>query len=381
MKGPTTTPSRSKGAFDFDSPIFDVDAIDLTGESELPAAPSSGTLEDFGSPHRLYTGDATSNSESAKRGKKRKSDEYKSDLLSPRRHAPKVRSPRISSKATTPKENDLAGIQPASPTVRAAKPSVWQSPAGRRDRLESRVIADSDDDDDELFVGWQDDDPVINNAASNMDRLNGHNTDESPNQPTTTSSFARQESPIRSAPSPVNRASPRKDPARATYPSPFPPSSQAKPDEVISKILALSQNSLCDKIKEFKNTLTKNSEIVFQRAMEGMPALDLITANKTLKDRIEAVEQLKVEKAAYKACESKKNDLKQAVMQVILQGDDPSSMNELAESRAVSAELGQREEVMRGLLARADISNMSSECSAAETTTYVTKRTIPTVLS
>ena len=339
----------------------------MTGECELPAAPSSGALEDFGSPHRLYNGSAASNSESAKRGKKRKSDEYKSDLLSPRRHAPKVRSPRASSKTTISKET-----RPPSPTVHAAKPSEWQLPTGSHDPPESRVIADSDDDDDDdLFVGWQDDDPVINGAVPNADQLKGHNANESPIRPKTISSFARQESPTGNDSAPVSKASPQKHSASATYPSPFPSSSQAKPDEAISKTLDLSQDSLCDMIKEFNNNLTKNSEIVFQRAMEGIPALDLIAVNKTLKDRIEAVEKLKVEIAAYKACESKKNNLKQAVMQVILQGDDPSSMNELTESRAVSTELGQREDVMRGLLARADISNMNAGSSAAETTRYV----------
>lgn len=377
IKEPTTTPSRSKDVFDFDSPIFDVDAIDLTGEYELPAAPSSGTLEDFGSPRQLHNGNDAPISESAKRGKKRKSDEYKSDLLSPRRHAPKVRSPRVSSKPTTTKEIDLVETPPASPTVSATNPPEWQLPTGRRDGLESRVIADSDDDDDDdLFVGWQDDDPVTDDVVPNTDRLNGHATNEPPNRPETTS-FSGHEPEIRNDPAPVNKGPLQNHVASATYPSPFPSSSQAKPDEAIFKLLAISQDSLCEMVKEFRNTLTKNSEIVFQRAMEGIPALDLITGNKTLKDRIEAIEELKVEIAAYKACESKKNDLKQAIMQVILQGDDPSSMNELAESRAVSTELGQREETMRGLLARADIPNIRPECSAAETTRYVFKQINP----
>lgn len=371
----TTTPNRSKDVFDFDSPIFDVDAIDLTGESELPVAPSSGTLEDFGSPRQLYNANAVPSSESAKRGKKRKSDEYKSDLVSPRRPPPKVRSPRASSKATATNEIDLVASPPVSPAVPATKPPEWQLPMGRRNSPESRVIADSDDDDDDLFVGWQDDDPVTNGVAPGTERPNDKTSDEQLNQSQTTS-FAEYESEIRNDPTPLNRASPQQHPASASYPSPFPSSSQAKPDEGISKILAISQDFFCNMVKEFRNTLTKNSEIVFQRAMEGIPALDLIAVNKTLKDRIEAIEKLKVEIAAYKACELKKNNLKQAVMQVILQGDDPSSMSELAESRAVSTELGEREKVMRDLLARADIPNMDPECSVANTKRYVLKKII-----
>lgn len=121
---------------------------------------------------------------------------------------------------------------------------------------------------------------------------------------------------------------------------------------------------------ELKNTLTKNSEIVYQQAMEGVPALDLIAVNKTLKDQVEAIEQLKKEKTTYKHRESKKNDLKKALMRVILQGDDPSSMPELAESRVVSAELGQIEETICGLLSQIDILRMIPDSSGTEAARY-----------
>lgn len=368
--GPATTPSRTKRTVD-----VEVDAIDLTGESELPAAPSSGTLEEFGPPHRLWIEDAAYREEPEKRGKKRKSNEYKSDLLSPRRHTPKARSTLASNKPAAFKESDLTRKQHVSPTPHTTKQPERQPPVHRRDRLESRVIADSDEEDlfDELM---QDDDPIMDHdeglypVFSKEDRLHGHDADGSPKRPKTTPSLAKENPPVQNASSPTKRASSQKPQKSPSIHFPFPSSSQPKPDETVSKILSLSDETLSGIMMELKNTLTKNSEIVYQQAMEGVPALDLIAVNKTLKDQVEAIEQLKKEKTTYKHRESKKNDLKKALMRVILQGDDPSSMPELAESRVVSAELGQIEETICGLLSQIDILRMIPDSSGTEAARY-----------
>lgn len=360
--------------------MVDVDAIDLTGESELAAAPSSETLEEFGSPHRLWTEDAAFRTGPEKRGKKRKSDEYKSDLLSPRRHVPKARSPLASNNSAAFKEPALAQKQPVSSNSHLARQPERQSSVHCRDRSENRVIADSDDDENDLFDRWvQDNDPIVDHDEAlypvlpKDNRLNGHKADGSPKQPKTMPSLVKEKSLAGNASLPTKKPSPQKQQESPPIPFPFPSSSQPKPDETVSKILALSDGALCRIITEFKNTLTKNSEIVYQQAMEGVPALDLIAVNRTLKDQTEAIEQLKKEKRAYKICESKKNDLKKALMQVILQGDDPSSMSELAESRVVSAELGQIGETIRGLLSRANILHMISDSSVRATARYAKK--------
>lgn len=373
---PTTTPSKPKQKIELKSPLLDIDAIDLTGDAEPPVASSSGTLEEFGEPHRLWTEEAAFRREPLeKRGKKRKSDEYKSDLLSPRRHAPKVRSPLASSKSANPKESSASPTKShlhSSPTKQRGQ----QSPVHCRNRSEARVIADSDDDGDDSFDGWiQEDDSIWENndalyPALPQEAVDNHGVGRSPKkEPSLTSamSFNKSHSPIRNSPSPTKKSSPKRQetpqPWRPIEPSPSTKlsSSQAKPDESVMKFLALSDDSLGRIALELKNSLTKNSETVYEQAMEGVPALELVAANKTLKDRIEAVGQLKQEKIAYKTCESKKNDLKKALMQVILQGDDPSLMPELVDNRAVSAELAQIEGKMRRLLPRAEISNMASD--------------------
>jgi len=371
---PATTPIRPKQISGFDSPTLDIDAIDLTGDIELPAAPSSGTLEEFGEPHRLWTADAASRKEpEEKRGKKRKSDEYKSDLLSPRRHAPKVRSPLISSKSAASK--DLAPS--VSPIERRHTPS---SPAKQRARTEDRVIRDSDDEgDDDLFDDWMpEDDPILEKddglypVLPREDHSDNHEdagTWESPMR-TSAPSFNKDDSPTPAIRSPVKRLSPRKQGSperKPTYSSPLPTSSQAPQDENIVKFLELSVDSLSNAVAELRDSLTRNAEIVYQQAMEGIPALELIAINKTLKGRIEAIEQLKQKRIARKTCQSRKDNLKRSLIRAISEGNDPSTMPELAESRAVSAELAQIEEAMRDLVSRAGILDMAPNSLALTT--------------
>lgn len=69
--------------FDHYDPLIDIDEIDLT-ENLGEHTSSSATVEAFGEPRRLWREDSASRVEPLrKRGKKRNSDEYKADLLSP----------------------------------------------------------------------------------------------------------------------------------------------------------------------------------------------------------------------------------------------------------------------------------------------------------
>ena len=378
---PTATPTRPHQTFDSE---LDIDAIDLTGDSELPTAPSSGTLEEFGEPRRLWTEESAFRTDPLeKRGKKRKSEEYKSDLLSPRRHAPKTRSPLVSSKSAVPKEPDPIQIPPPSPSP--TKKRGQQSPVHYRGGFE---IADSDDDgEDDIFDGWvQDEDPMLEDDEGLYPALpkESKSEDDGPRKrlaQKSAPSLDKEDPPIRNTRSPTKKPSPKKQASlqksQSTNLSPFgtkQSSSQATPDEGIMNFLNLSDDSLSQIILDLRNTLTKNSEIVYQQAMEGVPALELIAVNKTLKDRIEAVEQLKQEKTGYQACESKRDHLKKVLIQVISQGDDPSSMPELAESRAVSTELGQIEGRIRGLLSRAAIPHIIPSHSSTATPMSATEQ-------
>jgi bloom syndrome protein len=81
----TTTPYKDSMSNERD-PVIDIDEIDLTETLEAHTS-SSATIEAFGEPKRLWREDSASRVEPLqKRGKKRASDEYQSDLLSPIPH-------------------------------------------------------------------------------------------------------------------------------------------------------------------------------------------------------------------------------------------------------------------------------------------------------
>lgn len=88
------SPREDKGTYKLDSrrgnrtplnaytPAHDVDSIDLTGDLSNQTS-TSGTIEAFGEPRQIWREDSASRKEPiSKRGKKRKSDEYRSDLVS-----------------------------------------------------------------------------------------------------------------------------------------------------------------------------------------------------------------------------------------------------------------------------------------------------------
>jgi bloom syndrome protein len=84
----TKTPYADDVFDDYD-PVIDIDEIDLTETLEEHTS-SSATVEAFGEPRRLWREDSASRVEPLrKRGKKRTSDEYKADVLSP---SPQTRS-------------------------------------------------------------------------------------------------------------------------------------------------------------------------------------------------------------------------------------------------------------------------------------------------
>ncbi|KAL5358700.1 hypothetical protein BJX96DRAFT_163931 [Aspergillus floccosus] len=364
---PTTTPHRAKHVSDIDSPLFedlDVDTIDLTGDIGQ-AATSSGAVETFGGARRLWTEEAAFRTEPIeKRGKKRKSDEYKSDLVSPKKNGAKVRprSPhRTDGAASSDAQGPLRSSFTASsrsakqdPTVLSTtKPTRRVSPPQRRGI--DRVIADSDDD---LFDDWTtgggnlelDDNQSLYPLLPKQDTPENQGTSESSTRNARTSP----------APSTVPKLTELKQASRPGSPSRIPSSSNLSElhpkNQELAELLAVSYGYLDQQIANLRDTLTKNSEVVYMQAMKGELAPDLIAENKSLTDRIDAIESLKQRKSEYHACESEKGKLKDALMRVISQGGDPHTMpHELAQSRKYTSQLEEMEHEILRLLARAQI--------------------------
>jgi bloom syndrome protein len=139
-------------------------------------------------------------------------------------------------------------------------------------------------------------------------------------------------------------------------------SSSQQKDPNVLQFLALSAESLQHSISRLKATLQKNAEVVYEQAMEGRPAPNLIAENKNLVSQIQAIETLKGYRDTHSECIIRKETLKRSLMQAISQGMDPTTMpDEIARSRAVEMELEQLEAKICELLSQAKVLDMGHE--------------------
>ncbi|KAI9042492.1 RecQ family helicase MusN [Aspergillus affinis] len=360
---PEATPLQAKSPFDdFDSPFLDLDTVDLTGD--LDQTTSSAAADEFGESRRVWTEDAALRTDPVeKRGKKRKSDEYTSDLRSPRKHAPKVRSPLSTVDDVPSRSNSTRTVK--SPLSRPVKHDL-SSPSKRptldlsrpQSNLSRDVIADSDEDGDEnLFDDWECEDEYMVPATSEVlypilpkdediadaednKKPAKRRTPKSPVKPVDTSARSSSEG-IQSFGRPSD------------VPSSSISGAPPKNEDVV-KFLASPVDLLDGQIASLRDTLTRNAEIVYEQAMRGETAPGLIAENKSITDRIEAIESLKLKRAEYEACEMKRKDLKKTLMQVISQGGSPESLpRELKESREMTSRAEEMEADIQSLLLRA----------------------------
>ncbi|KNG83175.1 recQ family helicase MusN [Aspergillus nomiae NRRL 13137] len=368
---PTVTPSRTRHKFDVESSTFDIDTIDLTGDFDKITA-SSGIADEVGESHRLWNEDAPNRKDSTdKRGKKRKSEEYISDLVSPRKNAPKVRSPLRNGETTDAVQS---GLTRSTKTYITSSPtrSFIREASHSRSGVSNQIIADSDEDGNEtLFDDLMIDDgaPVMDNSKSLYPVLPQDISPENSKRGRVAKNAMHRSPPtseIDLTPSVCDTSASKTftnlgDSGFACALGPL--GSQPKNSDV-TKFLTLSAETLDQRISGFEDTLRKNSEIVFEQAMKGEPAPGLIAENKSITARIEAIKSLKSKKAAYHACESTREQLKKTLMQVISQGGSPNTMpEELEQSRRATLQLEQIESDIERLLVQADILPVSFSSS------------------
>ncbi|PYH46549.1 RecQ family helicase MusN [Aspergillus saccharolyticus JOP 1030-1] len=354
-KKTSVTPFHTKEKFELQSPFsdFNVDTIDLTGDLD-PTAFSSSTTDEFGESQQLWTAEAATRKGSPeKRGKKRKSDDYMSDLLSPKKSTPKARSPlKLARTADHP--------QPAPPpsSRRRLLQTDADAPEPIPSRVPSQIVADSEEEaDDNCFEDWEpknglglDTDKSLYPILPEVDALDN----DAPRSMTSKSMHSPSISGLSEAVPSVSRTSSSSQ--QPSHVSATVDSSQSVTlDKDVARFLSLSAASIEGLIATFKDTLTRNSEIVYERAMKGEPAPELIVENKSLTEKIGAIEMLKQNRAAYFSCDTKRQILKKTLMQVISQGGDPQTMPELTESRQLTAQLEEIGENMRSALQRTDV--------------------------
>ena len=301
------------------------------------------------------------------RGKKRKSDEYISDL-SPQKNVSRIRSPGMNERQASPSRSKAVHTTHTTPLRSMELPTSSQSNASRPRSHISKVIADSDDEEDNTLFDElvKSDDEVMEEPEQPLypilpkdDPLDEPEGESRPMKKEKRNHFIPD---VPCAASSVSQRSTfeERQPSVGSHPPSTSPESRPR-DEDVARFLKLPPELLEQRIANLKNTLTSNSEIVYQQAMKGELTPELISENKVLTDRIDAIESLKKQRVAYYASESKREQLKGALMRVISQGGDPRSLpDELARNRKATAQLEELEADLKCLIMSADLFSPTS---------------------
>jgi bloom syndrome protein len=236
----------------------------------------------------------------------------------------------------------------------------------RSSRKREIAIADSDEEDPFGDSWFHDDDIIIDANTGLYPKLPAVSPSDDGNDVPEPIVGQQSQSVLSNGPlSPARKNKGSKEkPPKPQPPSSGPtvsvPSSQAK-DENIFKFTALPSEVFEKAILRLQQTLQKNAEIVYEQAMAGRPAPELIAANKDLVSQIQAIESLQRQKHSHSDCLARKESLKRDVMRVISQGLDPTTLPELSQSRVVEAELEKVESKIRELIPRAKIFDFAAE--------------------
>ncbi|EEH11469.1 RecQ family helicase MusN [Histoplasma capsulatum G186AR] len=299
-----------------------VDSIDLTGDQALHTS-SSGTVETFGEPLRIWREDYASRPEPlSNRGMKRKSDDYEADLKIPT--DPISQSSQGSQ--VTPDKKEPCDFTSSSNHGKSAKKSLL-------DPLS--VIGDSEGEDDgiDLFrtdndkdyqsppysfsshdlypklakqkEGWQG--AIKSKKSSPPDRTSPRSSGR---RPSTIASPVQQHTPISNVQAPEDRGN-----GLGSSISRSTSSRRGSQNPALASFLALPPGFIENLLEKFKADRSRNAEMAYQRAMDAMDASDLIEENKILNCKIGALENLQKRQKAYTLLQEKQEKLKKRIIQ------------------------------------------------------------------
>ncbi|KAH8704840.1 hypothetical protein BGW36DRAFT_2436 [Talaromyces proteolyticus] len=352
------TPSKRTGPLlssDFISPFDNVESIDLTGDPTQST--SSDTVEAFGESQRLWREDfATRVEPRSTRGKKRKSDEYQSDLVSSRKASPcgKVSGTpsktRILDATSSPTSQRLSRSTKKSSRILASKPIV--RPAVSAVGKHEASPAPQEVDDSDLFR-WDSDDMFQYPLLPGEEKAS-----PSPSKRTQPKQSVTPVPALERSTSNVPPSSTSLQKAQATImPIASTPSSQICKDAKVDTFLGLHPTVVDFAIKKLGQGVVANAAIVVQHAMEGNQAPpELLAANKSARSKIDALEKIKLERDTHDQKRARKNDLKDLMVRTVADGGDLSGVAaEVKESQAIMKELQQIESRMSNLLTVIDL--------------------------
>lgn len=329
--------------------------------------PSSETWEAFDEPRRLWTEDAASRREPTdKRGKKRKSDEYTSDLLSPGDHGPRARSPFIPDRSLHSDQNISARIpRRASKDELPPSRKKKQTHSSTKRAAKAIAIPDSDDESvDGLFEGLietKHSSPRISHRSlypvlpvekhSNTPLLSPELKQGEPISPDS------MDMPKTTGTTSISESNTTPNSSR---PLPAPSSSASKPstqpmNKEVEKFLQIPSDSLSRLTAHMRNIIQKNSAIVYDKSMNGEYAPELVSENGNIQTQIRAIETLNTQKSIYLSREAESKSLKGAIMQAIGQGTDPATLPEFEEQIKITSQMKEIQSDLCRLLQEANL--------------------------
>ncbi|KAL6234715.1 hypothetical protein BDW75DRAFT_240831 [Aspergillus navahoensis] len=357
-----STPVRQKGKLNIPSSLQDIDTIDLTDDIDCNAL-SSDIREEFDEPRRLWTEDAVSRKEPTdKRGKKRKSDEYASDLLPPKEPSRKARSPHLSVQSV--QSDGCTSIFTPQPTSKDEAPSSrhkmeGESSSNHADRALS--VADSDVE----SVGSLFDLVETKQPSSRMTKKSLYPVlplEKHSNTPKPSPSPKRRE-PI----SPDSIDFPEITRTTSTLQSEqnphssralLPPSSDSGPtDQDVERFLQIPVDSLKRFVTCLEDTIKKNSGIVYQGMLNGENTPELhaiVSENGTLTAQIRAVKALTAKRSAYLSREAESKSLKDGIMYALNRGAS-NVFPKIEQQKKITSQLREMEADMSCLLRETDL--------------------------
>ncbi|KAL4909192.1 hypothetical protein BDW74DRAFT_174399 [Aspergillus multicolor] len=371
-KGQISTPVQPKRQLKIPSSIHsfqDIDTIDLTDDLDLNAL-SSDIREEFGEPRRFWTEDAASRKDPTdKRGKKRKSDEYASDLVSPRASSRKARSPRVSS--STLQSDHFMSTHASRRTSRdEPSPSRHKKQESlslkRADR--APAIPNSDDEDVEsLFESFiEAKQPSPRTSSKSLYPVLP--SDKHSNTPKLIHSPKRREPispdsidiPEITRPTPLlksntNSQSPHALPSLSS--SNAASSQSASRDPNVERFLQIPATSLSRLLTCLQETVRKNSDLGYEAMLNGESSPEvhaLISENAIYHGQQRAIEALITKKSAYLQREAESKSLRDDIMHVLNQGAS-NVQPKVEQQKEIRTQMKDMEADMRDLLRDADL--------------------------
>ncbi|KAJ0426520.1 hypothetical protein BJY00DRAFT_272372 [Aspergillus carlsbadensis] len=379
---PTTV--RANQDLQLPSSLDDIDTVDLTGDFDrIPT--SSGTGEEFGEPRRLWTEDAAARQQPMeKRGKKRKSDEYARDLITPRERrgaqSPFVSGEKAQTDRSLPTQTPRKRISQTPRDNASLSRTEKQGHSSAKAVVRDQAIPDSDDDSaGSLFEGWTgsklDSPRIVDNAlypilpSEKPQRTPKMTMSPKRKMPLSPDSTVTSKA-IQAATVKESNATPRRLDPLPTASSIASKTTTEPVDQDVERFLRLSDNLLDALLARFQNTIQKNSDNVYEKVMRGEQGPEiaaLASENNIITAQKHAVEALKTQKSAYQKYEAESQALKHAILQVVHREGCPSSaLPEIEQQKKVLSQLKDIKTDIRHLLTEADLFSTLDDVSLGD---------------